>query len=584
MTISWDGALRRTPPPHVPRRVADARPGAAKVRVHRRATSTRSKRQPERPYETLERSEPNRTNPQSRLRRILRLGDALAVLVGFALPLLILSEVAPGPWLKIITELVAMTAAGLWAMRFQGLWTDRVASVRAVELSRISRALLMASVLALVFDRASELTIRVSDAAVASAIGWTVLVMWRSSYRSFLASERRHGRCRSKVAVVGTDRRALDLHRLFEVHPELGLSVTSLIGSQRQAEAAGLGHLWQADYIDAAAALAAIDADVVVLSTSDLEPALVRALTSDEQARRRKLYVDPGLARVDFRRVQATAIAHQPFLEVDPVRLSRLELATKRSFDIAVAVLVGVLSAPLLVLVGALIKLDDRGPILFKQRRVGLHGEVFEMYKFRTMVTDAEVRLAAIQEANERVGPLFKLEVDPRVTRVGRFLRASSLDELPQLLNVLLGSMSLVGPRPALSSEVAKFPHELNARHEVRPGITGLWQTEARDNPSFDAYCRLDLFYVENWSLALDAVVLLATVDQLLLRPLIKWRDRRESARFEPTDGLAIDEIAPDETDGARRNPVLVTGVTTAIAVASGGFVGGDIAVRANTS
>ena len=130
---------------------------------------------------------------------------------------------------------------------------------------------------------------------------------------------------------------------------------------------------------------------------------------------------------------------------------------------------------------------------------------------------------------NQRSGPLFKLRVDPRVTRIGTFLRKTSLDELPQLINVLKGEMSLVGPRPALRSEVDAFPVELHQRHRVRPGITGLWQVEARDNPAFDAYQRLDLFYVENWSPALDMIIMLGTAEQLLLRPFLSRR-RREIA------------------------------------------------------
>jgi lipopolysaccharide/colanic/teichoic acid biosynthesis glycosyltransferase len=183
-------------------------------------------------------------------------------------------------------------------------------------------------------------------------------------------------------------------------------------------------------------------------------------------------------------------------------------------------------------LIALLVKTEDRGPVLFRQQRVGRDGVEFEMLKFRSMCVDAEAKLAALRATNERHGPLFKMDgADPRVTRIGRFLRATSLDELPQLLNVLRGDMSLVGPRPALASEVAEFPAELRARHQVRPGITGLWQVEARDNPSFEAYRRLDLFYVENWSLALDLIILLGTVEQVLLRPLL---NRRRPTPAEP--------------------------------------------------
>ena len=173
----------------------------------------------------------------------------------------------------------------------------------------------------------------------------------------------------------------------------------------------------------------------------------------------------------------------------------------------------------MLAVVAILVHKEDGGPVFFRQERVGRGDGEFGMLKFRTMCVDAEARLAAVQADNQRSGPLFKLARDPRVTRIGHVLRRTSLDELPQLLNVLKGDMSLVGPRPALRREVAEFPAELHDRHLVRPGITGLWQVEARDNPAFDAYQRLDLHYVENWSLGLDIVILLATAEQLLMRP-----------------------------------------------------------------
>jgi lipopolysaccharide/colanic/teichoic acid biosynthesis glycosyltransferase len=166
-----------------------------------------------------------------------------------------------------------------------------------------------------------------------------------------------------------------------------------------------------------------------------------------------------------------------------------------------------------------LIKLQDHGPVLFRQQRVGLHGHIFEVLKLRTMVLDAEVRLASLTGLNQRSGgPLFKLDRDPRVTCVGRVLRATSIDELPQLVNVLRGKMSLVGPRPPLVSEYEEFDEELRQRQDQVPGITGLWQLEARDNPSFSTYRRLDLYYVRNWSLSLDLMILLLTAYAVAIR------------------------------------------------------------------
>jgi len=164
------------------------------------------------------------------------------------------------------------------------------------------------------------------------------------------------------------------------------------------------------------------------------------------------------------------------------------------------------------------VKLDTPGPVLFRQERVGRRGRRFTMLKFRSMVVDAEARRPALAAANEADGPLFKVRHDPRVTRVGRILRRLSLDELPQLVNVLRGDMSIVGPRPALPSEVVQWGPELFDRLHVPPGITGLWQVRGRSESRFADYRRWDLYYVDNWSLAHDMAIVLRTIPALLSR------------------------------------------------------------------
>jgi lipopolysaccharide/colanic/teichoic acid biosynthesis glycosyltransferase len=163
-----------------------------------------------------------------------------------------------------------------------------------------------------------------------------------------------------------------------------------------------------------------------------------------------------------------------------------------------------------------LIRLDSPGPALFRQQRVGKHGKLFTCYKFRTMVIDAEARKAELVALNEADGPLFKIRRDPRVTRVGRLLRRSSLDELPQLWNVLSGEMSLVGPRPALPEEVALYEPWHRRRLEVMPGLTGLWQVLGRSNTTFDEMVQLDIYYAENWSVNTDLRILLRTIPAVL--------------------------------------------------------------------
>ncbi len=456
------------------------------------------------------------------LRLVLGIGDAVAVLVGYYLVILWVSPVRLSSWLELVVQMVAVTSVGLLAIRSQALWVDRMISVRAIELSRLARAIVLLGLGTIVLDRAIKLYFHVEEIFIGCAVGLVALVAWRSIYRTWLASQRKVGNFQRRVIIVGTDRRAFQLSSLFHTHPEVGIRVVGLIGSARQAREAGLADLWMANYADAPDVLDQADVEGVVLCSSDISPAMLELLVMSERSRARDLYIDPGLAGIDFRRVQTLPVSHQPLLYVEPPRLSRLQIELKRGFDALVAAAMLIILSPVLLFIALVIKLEDRGPVFFTQQRVGRGGTEFGMIKFRSMCVDAEARLAALRATNERNGPLFKMDGgDPRVTRIGRLLRATSLDELPQLINVLCGDMSLVGPRPALASEVAEFPAELNARHQVRPGITGLWQVEARDNPSFEAYQRLDLFYVENWSLALDMIILLGTIDQVLLRPLV---------------------------------------------------------------
>jgi exopolysaccharide biosynthesis polyprenyl glycosylphosphotransferase len=479
----------------------------------------------------------NQSGRVDHLQLLLVIGDGLAVLFGFYFVIICVAAVGPTSWFELSYQMLLVTLLGLFAIRSQGLWISRFNAVRAIELSRITRAVFLMGLGTIVLDRFFKLYFHVEEICVGCISAWFVLVGWRSMYRAWLTAQRTADRFVRPVVIVGTDRRAMALIELFETHPEAGIRVVGIVGSAREARSAGRADVWMGNYADACDVLDRADVDAVVLCSSDINPALLEVLIRREQARERDLYIDPGLSGIDFKRVQALPIAHQPLLYVEAPSLSQLQVSCKRVFDAAVAGVLVMVTSPLLVLLAVLIKLGDRGPVLFRQRRVGRDGVEFEMLKFRSMCPDAEARLDALKlVGNDRTGPLFKLDgVDPRVTRIGRFLRASSLDELPQLLNVLRGDMSLVGPRPALAAEVAEFPEELNARHQVRPGITGLWQVEARDNPSFEAYRRLDLFYVENWSLALDLVIMLGTVEQVLTRPFL----RRPHAEAQPVVGVA---------------------------------------------
>jgi exopolysaccharide biosynthesis polyprenyl glycosylphosphotransferase len=220
----------------------------------------------------------------------------------------------------------------------------------------------------------------------------------------------------------------------------------------------------------------------------------------------------PALTDIAGPRLHTQQVAGLPLIHVTTPTLEGGQRVAKRLFDVLVAGLLILGALPAMILVSILIKLDSSGPVLFRQQRVGIEGRLFAMLKFRSMVVDAEDRLADLARSNEGSGPLFKMKKDPRVTRLGGFLRRFSIDELPQLLNVLSGSMSLVGPRPPLPREVEAYESDVRRRLLVKPGLTGLWQVSGRSNLSWQDSVRLDLYYVENWSLAGDLVIILRTV------------------------------------------------------------------------
>jgi exopolysaccharide biosynthesis polyprenyl glycosylphosphotransferase len=223
------------------------------------------------------------------------------------------------------------------------------------------------------------------------------------------------------------------------------------------------------------------------------------------------LVVDPGLMEVAGPRLHMAPVDGLPLLRLTQPSLTGLPRVVKAVIDRIGAAVVLVLVAPLLLGIAMAVR-SDGGPALFRQTRVGRHGQTFTMIKFRSMVPDAEARRGDLGASNDGDGPLFKIRSDPRVTRVGAWLRRYSLDELPQLFNVLGGSMSLIGPRPPLPEEVATYDRTAKRKLRVRPGLTGLWQVSGRSDLSWEESVRLDLRYVENWSLALDALILWKTV------------------------------------------------------------------------
>ncbi len=230
------------------------------------------------------------------------------------------------------------------------------------------------------------------------------------------------------------------------------------------------------------------------------------------------LYVDLASALSDIatERLATRSLGSSVAMWIAPRPRSGWRAFAKRTFDVTIAGGILLAAAPVFAVLALLVKFTSPGPIFFRQERVGRFGKPFAMMKFRSMVVDAEERLADLAQTNEGDGPLFKMRNDPRITKIGAFLRKTSLDELPQLINVLKNEMSLVGPRPALQAETAAWEKDLFARLEVQPGITGMWQVSGRSGTTFAEYTRLDLYYVHNWSLLVDVSILLKTIPAVM--------------------------------------------------------------------
>ena len=416
-----------------------------------------------------------------------------------------------------IPAIVAAVAGGLVIIAQLGLYRSKVSSVRARELSRLIWLGLTVAILptAVIYLRGQ--TVPWVAMVVGAGLSFLLLVITRSGFDAWLRDRRTKGEFCRNVAIVGTNREALSLYHLFADHPELGYRIVGFIGPRpRTRLPADVPYLGDAAHADDL--LRSHDAGGVVVASGVLDGPELRRLIRALVAGRFHVHLSGGLWGIGHRRVVALPIGHEPLFYIEPPSLAITQLALKRALDLVVSSLLLVLALPVLLVCAVLIKLYDGGPIFFSQPRIGRRGLPFDFYKLRSMTPDADQHRHELESLNLRDGPLFKADHDPRITPLGRVLRMSSLDEIPQLFNVLKGDMSLVGPRPALGSEFEQFDEELLARQEVRPGISGLWQVEARDNPAFSAYRRLDLFYVENWSVSLDLVILVLTAEQVTAR------------------------------------------------------------------
>jgi exopolysaccharide biosynthesis polyprenyl glycosylphosphotransferase len=338
--------------------------------------------------------------------------------------------------------------------------------------------------------------------------------------RKLLHFLQRNGRCLRHVVVVGSFGAAQQLSERIQREPDAGMKVIGacLPSSELPRPVVDgipvLGSLAQAPEV---ARVMGCDA-VAVTSDDATRYSYLRELAWSLEGAGVELLVDPGLVEVAGPRMHIRPLMGFPLLHVEEPHFTGWRRVVKRVTDVVLSSTGLLILSPVMLGIAAVIKLQDGGPVIFRQARVGRDGKPFIVLKFRSMVVDAEDRKLQLMSYNEGKGGLFKISRDPRVTSFGQFLRDLSLDELPQLFNVLVGTMSLVGPRPHLASELAQMPSEASRRSLVTPGLTGLWQVSGRSGLEGEAAIRLDLRYVENWSLSLDLQILWKTISAVLAK------------------------------------------------------------------
>jgi exopolysaccharide biosynthesis polyprenyl glycosylphosphotransferase len=404
-----------------------------------------------------------------------------------------------------------------------GTRDTRVLGVGAEEYRRIGDASLRLFGLVAIASFLGDVQVARGYLAVAFPLGLLGLMADRWLWRQWLVRRRAEGSYSSTVVVLGSRRAALAMSSQFERDSEAGFRVVGVCipgfhfgrGRGRAGELDVDGHLVPVlgDETSVVQALLATGADTVaVTDTEALGPDAMRTLAWEIASLDVDLVVAPGVVDVAGPRLRIRPVAGLPLLHVEEPQYEGAGRLAKLTFDAVVAALALVVASPVLLAAAVAIKLTSPGPLLYRAERVGLWGGTFSMLKLRTMEDGADGRVIELGGLDQGSGPLFKIRDDPRVTRVGRILRRSSIDELPQLVNVLRGHMSIVGPRPPLPSEVVTYSGEVQRRLLVKPGITGLWQVSGRSDLSWEESVRLDLFYVENWSLAQDLVIVWRTL------------------------------------------------------------------------
>ncbi|WP_426999201.1 sugar transferase [Pseudarthrobacter sp. N5] len=416
--------------------------------------------------------------------------------------------------------LALILAASWWLIL--GVWGSRETMILgsgAEEYKRISTASMWLFAAVAVVSYAVRIDTARGFVGLAFPGGMLGLLIARWLVRQHLASDRRNGRSISRVLIIGSPESAAHLVRSLGSAPSAGyLPVAAhlpgavadeTLFSSLSVPVTGI----QSGYEAILSAILTTNVDAVAISAgAALHPKDLRRLGWELASRDIGMILAPALTDIAGPRIHTQPVAGLPLIHVSTPKLTGGKKVAKRAFDISLAGILLAILAPVFMAVALLVKLSSPGPVFYRQERIGLRGTTFGMVKFRSMTANADAELQVLLKAQgSDLRPLFKVDNDPRITSIGGILRKYSLDELPQLLNVLGGSMSLVGPRPQREGEVALYDDAAQRRLYVSPGMSGLWQVSGRSNLKWEESIRLDLYYVENWSLMGDIVILFKT-------------------------------------------------------------------------
>jgi len=414
-----------------------------------------------------------------------------------------------GPFVGVLLLWIAASGS------FQVYGAYRTRSV-SWEIFRIARTIVLVALLVLAgIFVTNEVRFPRIFVGLYFASSFVMMAASRFALRMTARLLRRRGYNVKRYAIVGVGIGAEEIASLFDRQPQWGYRLAGyILPDENDFTIPGETILGTLDDLERVLDQHVLD-EVVFAVPRERLPSIAEAVkTCEEQGVRVVVSLQPlqlGTGRMSLFELSGLSMLVFDRTPTDPVGL-----ATKRAFDVAVSAAALVVLSPLFLLVAAAIKLESRGPVFFRQTRVGLNGRPFSMVKFRSMYRDAEARLQALRDQNEMSGPVFKMKNDPRVTRIGRVIRKLSIDEVPQFWNVLTGTMSIVGPRPPLPTEVRQYERWQRRRLSVRPGITCTWQVSGRNSISFERWMELDLEYIDNWSLRRDMQIFLKTIPAVI--------------------------------------------------------------------